>query len=107
MIRRILLAAVVAASLGACSHAQLNTAAAVQEKAETEAENLYVALATTINAYEQTDPSSVNRLEAIKLQAWHDLQIARAAYAAGQTVDTSLLATDAMAAKAATNATPN
>ena len=72
------------AILAGCATANLKMDA---EKADTEASNAYVAIATTLNAYEAAHPDGTAQAEALKLKAWQALAAERQAYAAGQTVD--------------------
>ena len=70
------------------------------EKGDTEASNAYVAIATTLNAYETAHPSNVAQAEALKMRAWQALVIERQAYAAGKAVDLTPLTVILSEAKA-------
>lgn len=64
------------------------------EKADTDASLIYVAIASSVNAYKAlptTTPDQVANAEAIKVKAWDALGVERKAYAAGQGVDLSAL----------------
>lgn len=94
---KVLPALALAALVAGCASNSVQSFAMIQEKAETECENLYTALATSINAYEalpSTTLAEKTKAEAVKVKAWNDLLAARAAYAAGQVVDASLLVAD-------------
>lgn len=91
-------------SLAACATSQMTTAAQTAEKSLIEANNLYVAIATTLNAYEAlptASASSKTAANAVEVKAYSDLLIARQAYAAGQVIDLSILAADQAFAKTA------
>ena len=69
------------------------------------ADDLYVALATAINAYEtlpSTTPQQAAFANNIEVKAYNDLLTLRAAYSAGKTVDLSLLTADASQATSVT-----
>ena len=87
----------VALSLAACAHTNLKQDA---EKADTSANLAYVAIATTINAYETAHPEGAKAAEALKLKAWEALLIERQAYLAGQTIDLTPFTTILAQAKA-------
>lgn len=107
---RLVVILALAASLGACATSTLQSAAQINEKADTEASLVYAAIATTINGYEglpSTTEAQKASVEAIKLKAWNDLQIERQAYAAGQTVILTALLADQALAKTATASAPS
>ena len=86
---RIILAAALAAFLGACASVPATTAQ-IAEKADTDASLSYAAIASSVNAYEAlgtTGAVQAASAEALKLQAWNLLGQERQAYALGRTFD--------------------
>lgn len=84
-------AAVAALSVAACS--SVGTPAQVAEKADTAASDAYVAIASSLNSYEQVPGANVAAAEALKLKAWQALLAERQTYATtGQVVLTAITA---------------
>lgn len=91
---------------GGCANG-VQTASQTSEKALIEANDLYVAIASTSNAYEALPVATADqkaKLESVKRQAYSDLLIARAAYSAGQIVSVAALLADQALAKQTTGA---
>jgi hypothetical protein len=79
--------------LAACATSQVQTAAQVSEKIDTEAADIYVAIATYENQDESTNPGNTNKDEAFKLKAWQDFSLVHTAYLSGQVLTTAVLST--------------
>lgn len=96
------LAALLAAlCLAACSTSTVLTVAQVNEKAMSEANDLYVAIATAMNAWALAAPAQAPAAMSIETKAWADLMALRTLYAAGQTVLLTALNADAATASQA------
>jgi hypothetical protein len=91
--KRSLLVGAMLLAIAACTTAQVTTAAQTSEKVDTEAADLYVAIATYLNADETATPGNVSKDEALKMKAWSDWQMVHAAYLTGQVLTTASLAT--------------
>lgn len=76
--------------LGACIcfSACANTSQ-LAEKADTAASDLYVAIAISLNSYENISGSNIVAAENLKMQAWQALATERQVYATAHTVDLS------------------
>ncbi len=69
-------------------------AAQALEKADTDASLIYVAVASSVNAYKAlptTTPTQGAYAEGLRTEAWRALGVERRAYAAGQAVDLAYL----------------
>jgi hypothetical protein len=91
-------------SLGACTTAQVTTAAQDNEKVDTAALALYAATAGVLNGLEalpNVTPAQTASYEAIRSKAWLDLSVVNAAYNAGQVISLAALQADNAAATAA------
>ena len=78
----------------------------IAEKSDTDASLAYAAVATAVNAYEAkpgVTAAQTASAEGLKLKAWEALMIERQAYAAGQTIDLTALASLVAQAKALGN----
>lgn len=78
-------------SLSACATPSAVTVHQIAEKGDTAASDLYVAIASSINAYEMIAISNVAPGEALKWKAWNALTAERDAYAKFGTVDLAAL----------------
>ena len=76
--------AVILVGGGLSGCATTGSPAQVIEKAQITAEDLYVAIASALNAYEAANPGGVAKAEAIKMQAWTLLVKANQAAHIGQ-----------------------
>ena len=88
-----------ALALAACATSMVKQDA---EKADTAASDAYVAIATSLNAYEGVAGANVAAAEGLKLKAWRALMTERQVYATAGTVDMSALAAIAAQAQALT-----
>jgi hypothetical protein len=81
------------ALLGACANfgASSRVASQAAEKADLAAADTYVAIATSLNAYEGVAGANVAGAEALKLAAWKAFSTEQQVYAAAHTVDLSAL----------------
>ena len=86
--KRLIIIGIAALSLTACASTNLTQTA---EKADIAASDAYVAIATSLNAYEATVGANVPAAEALKLKAWQALSTERQVYAAAGTVDLTAL----------------
>jgi hypothetical protein len=85
------------AMMAGCAH---QSVAQVSERADTDAADAYVAIASLCNAYEAAKPTDAASAETIKRDAWAAFSVAHGAYLAGQTPDLTDLGALLIAAKA-------
>lgn len=86
-------AALCLAACGTTGSSTVTTVAQTSEKVDTEAADIYVAIATYENADEAATPANVTKDEAFKLKAWQDYSLVHTAYLAGTVLTDVALAT--------------